>query len=115
MSASFILASVFQDAPEKYDPSAIVQFFFFYACVAFVIYNIYIGRNWARLLFSAITVFGTIFTVFPDDVADFRAAPIRAVVDLLIFSPLLAAVPFLFSASANTWFRSPHRRQGAVV
>ena len=107
-------ASFFQDTPGENDPAAMIQLFFFYACIAFVIYNIYIGRNWARLLFSVLTVLEPIVMI-PGEVAEFRAVPIKAIVDLLIISPQLAAVPLLYSASATAWFKSPSRREGAVV
>jgi hypothetical protein len=84
------------------------------ALLGLLIYKIWVGRNWARILFLAIVVFGSLDTI-PQMMRDASSEPVTAATSLLILAAQVAALALLFIGTGRAWFRKSQSVANAVV
>ena len=96
------------------DPAVRIAQLITLAVFAILIQGIYAGRNWARVVFTAIVVFGSVTTI-PQVFGDFATAPIAATTGFILLAAHLVALYLLFDEPGNTWFKRPRSESGTVV
>ena len=82
-----------------------------FVLMSFVIHRIFLGRNWARLIFAAIVAVGMLGSV-PEMLQTARTLPINAAINAAVLGIQLVALVFLFLPQSREWFR---RRTGQRV
>jgi len=84
------------------------------AVLLLLIFMIFQGKNWARMLLVGLFVLGSIGSV-PGMFADFASAPVAAAVSLALYVVQLVALYLLFADPGNSWFTRSHSASSAVV
>lgn len=74
------------------------------AFTGFLLFKIYRGRNWARLLYIILFIIGAPFA-FPAVLTTFQKSPILAVIRLLQLSLQMMAVVLLLQKPSRDWFK----------
>ena len=101
---------------ERYFPIVIGISLVFYLLKFGVVFLILLGRNWARIVFIAVCVFGipAAFRTLSGVHEAFNASPVDGLSVLLTALIDYIAVMYLLTRSAREWFRKGGRTAPAV-
>jgi hypothetical protein len=75
-----------------------------FAVMAFFVYKISQGRNWARITYLVLMLLGMFRTV-PSLVSAIDRAPGAGALSAIVVVAQLVAIALLFTGSSNAWFR----------
>jgi hypothetical protein len=85
------------------------------AVVAWLIFKLARGRNWARFLYLILAVlsYGLLAFAWQEFAADFRNEPVKAAVGVAGMTMELVAMYLLFTKPANAWYAQPMKVEGS--
>ncbi len=79
--------------------------FFTFALIAYLIFRIAAGENWARIGFLVMLILGLIPTL-PQIIKEWPGAPFAAILTVLQLAIQAYALFLLFTSPGNSWFRA---------
>ena len=77
--------------------------FFTFVLIAYLIYRIAAGENWARIAFLVMLILGLIPTL-PQLIKEWSTAPFAAILSALQLAIQTYALFLLFTSPGNSWF-----------
>ena len=83
----------------------IFQMTFTYAIIILLAFKISLGRNWARIIFLIVFIFGLPASI-PSLISHFARSPSAGWLMLLTILLQMTANVFLFQKPSNAWFKS---------
>ena len=77
---------------------------FCFAVSALFVYKISRGRNWARITYLILILFGTL-KALPNLIPTIEHAPFYGTLNIAVVASQLVAMTMLFTSSSNGWFK----------
>ena len=84
-------------------PYVMFVMFFTFVLIAYLIYRIAAGENWARIAFLVMLILGLIPTL-PQLIKEWSTAPFAAILSALQLAIQAYALFLLFTPPGNSWF-----------